>query len=54
MIGMGKREREGEEIGLYGMYCIVYTYTILVVAAHHFIGVGEDDGMISGGDGGCC
>lgn len=36
--------------------CIVYTYTILVVAAHHFIGVVEDDGMISGsgdGDGWC-
>lgn len=41
-------------IGLYGMYCIVYTYTILVVAAHHSpFGVREDDGMISGVDGWC-
>lgn len=37
------------------MVCIVCT--IPVVAIHHFIGVVEDDGMISAGDGGgveCC
>lgn len=29
------RDEKEKEIRLYGMYCIVYTYTILVVATDH-------------------